>query len=208
MADSPTQPPTIEVGYDEPDAPTTPPTIRLEDIFGQLPMVTGTPTYTPKTFRDSLALDNTTGIIYYYDFTNNVWKTVRDTNLLTSFNTRTGAIVLGNADVLAASDTIQTYTPSASSTATLNLALGNVHHITMPAGNITIAISNATPGQIFLIRILQDGTGSRTVTWFTTIKWAGGSAPTLTATASKADTIVFEVTGTNTYDGTPAMQNL
>ncbi len=105
-------------------------------------------------------------------------------------------------------NTIQVYTPSASGTATLDLSKGNIHHITMPAGNITIAISNGTVGQCFIIRILQDSVGSRTVTWFTTIKWAGGTPPTLTTTASKADTVGFEITGTNTYDGYVVGQNI
>lgn len=99
-------------------------------------------------------------------------------------------------------NTIQTYTPAGAGTATLDLSKGNVHHITMPAGNITIALSNTSAGQCFIVRILQDGTGSRTVTWFTTIRWAGGTAPTLTTTASKADTFGFEVTAAGTtYDG-------
>lgn len=103
---------------------------------------------------------------------------------------------------------IQVYTPTAGGTATLDLSKGNIHHITMPAGNITIALSNATPGQVFLIRILQDGTGSRTVTWFTTIKWAGGSVVTLTTAANKADTLGFECTGSGTYDGFVIGQNI
>lgn len=103
---------------------------------------------------------------------------------------------------------IQTYTPTAAGTATLDLSKGNIHHITMPAGNITIALSNGTAGQCFIVRILQDATGSRTVTWFTTIKWAGGSAPTLTTTASKADTMGFEITGSSTYDGFVVGQNI
>ena len=95
----------------------------------------------------------------------------------------------------------KTYTPAAAATATLDLDLGNNHEIQMPAGNITIAISNETDGQFFVIDITQDGTGSRTVTWFTTIKWAGGSAPTLTTTANKRDSFGFKCTGTDTYDG-------
>lgn len=95
----------------------------------------------------------------------------------------------------------QSYTPDAAGTATCNLALGNHHRITMPAGNITIALSNGTAGQKFIIDITQDSVGSRTVTWFTTIKWAGGSAPTLTTTASKRDVLGFVVTGSGTYDG-------
>ncbi len=100
------------------------------------------------------------------------------------------------------------YTPDAAATATLNVSQSNIHSITMPAGNITIAISNETAGQCFLVEITQDGTGSRTVTWFTTIKWAGGSAPTLTTTASKRDTFGFRVTGEDTYDGFIVGQNV
>ncbi len=106
-------------------------------------------------------------------------------------NTYTGANI----------QTIQTYTPGAGGTATLDLSKGGFHFITMPAGNITIALSNPTTGQPFLIKIIQDSVGSRTVTWFTTIKWAGGSAPTLTTTANKADELGFITTGSNTYDG-------
>lgn len=102
----------------------------------------------------------------------------------------------------------QTYTPDAGGTATLDLALANRHLITMPAGNITIALSNGTTGQYFQIGITQDSGGSRTVTWFTTIKWSGGTAPTLTTTASKRDTFGFFVTGANTYDGYVIGQNI
>ena len=100
------------------------------------------------------------------------------------------------------------YTPAGAATAILDVSNSNIHSITMPAGNITIAISNETVGQCFLIEITQDGTGSRTVTWFSTIKWAGGSAPTLTTTASKRDTFGFRVTGADTYDAFIVGQNI
>ncbi|MAH45216.1 hypothetical protein CMI37_05270 [Candidatus Pacearchaeota archaeon] len=100
------------------------------------------------------------------------------------------------------------YNPAGAATATLDVSLGNNHEISMPAGNITIAISNETNGQFFIISILQDGGGSRTVTWFTTIKWAGGSAPTLTTTGGKRDLFGFKCTGTDTYDGFIIGQNV
>lgn len=93
------------------------------------------------------------------------------------------------------------YSPAAAGTATLDLSLGNIHKITMPAGNITIALTNASVGQVFKVDITQDSGGSRTVTWFSTIRWAGGSAPTLTTTGSKRDSFIFECTGSGTYDG-------
>ena len=92
------------------------------------------------------------------------------------------------------------YTPANGATATLDARIRD-HWITMPAGNITIAVSNAANGLKFNVYITQDGTGSRLATWFTTIKWAGGTAPTLTTTASKRDAFGFFCTSASTYDG-------
>lgn len=103
---------------------------------------------------------------------------------------------------------VQTSAPAAGGTATLDLSTGNYQAVTMPAGNVTLTISNETAGQCFAIEITQDGVGSRTVTWFSTIRWAEGSAPTLTTTANKKDTFTFVVTGTDTYDGFIVGQNI
>ena len=94
-------------------------------------------------------------------------------------------------------------------TATFNLATSNVHQLTLTT-TTTIALSNPHAGQIFTIRLVQDTVGSRTVTWFGTTKWAGGSAPTLTTGSTKADTFVFLVTGVaaSTYDGYIVGQNV
>lgn len=113
-----------------------------------------------------------------------------------------GAVLTGVVNAVAS------YTPSAAATATLDLTTGNIHKITMPAGNITIATTGEVTGQCFIVEITQDDVGSRTVTWFSTIKWSGGSAPTLTTTASKRDTFGFRVTGTDTYDGFVVGQNI
>jgi len=78
----------------------------------------------------------------------------------------------------------------------------------MPAGNITIAVDSATAGQFFFVRILQDGTGSRTVTWFGSILWAGTTAPTLTTTGSRADLFAFFAKTSTTFDGIIVGQNI
>lgn len=92
-------------------------------------------------------------------------------------------------------------------TVTFNMATSNVHTVTL-AGNRTLAVSNVKVGQIFTVRLVQDSTGSRTVTWFTTIKWAGGAAPTLTTGTGKADTFVFLTTSSGNYDGYIVGQNV
>lgn len=85
-------------------------------------------------------------------------------------------------------------------TVTFDLAASNVHTVTL-GGNRTLAISNGSVGQYFAIELIQGTGGSKTVTWFSTIKWVGNTAPTLTTTANKKDTFMFRVTGTGTYDG-------
>ena len=92
-------------------------------------------------------------------------------------------------------------------TITFNLATSNIHSVTL-GGNRTLALSNAAVGQCFILRLVQDGTGTRTVTWFTTIKWAGGSAPTLTTTINKTDVFGFLCTSAGNYDGFVIGQNL
>lgn len=85
--------------------------------------------------------------------------------------------------------------------ATITFDLSTSLHTVTLGDNRTLALSNETVGQSFVIRLVQDGTGSRTVTWFSTIKWAGGSAPTLTTTADKTDVFGFICTSAGNYDG-------
>jgi hypothetical protein len=56
-------------------------------------------------------------------------------------------------------------------------------------GACTLTLTNPKPGFSHLVALKQDGTGSRTVTWPSSVKWAAGSAPTLTTTAGHVDLI-------------------
>lgn len=68
--------------------------------------------------------------------------------------------------------------------------------VTLTANRTMDAVSNAIEGSTYLIWVIQDGSGSHTLTW--TSSGAGSydfgavGAPTLTTTASKADLIAFE----------------
>jgi hypothetical protein len=85
--------------------------------------------------------------------------------------------------------------------ATIAVDWNNSHnqYVTV-AGNRTLTFSNPVAGSIYSVKITQDSTGSRTITWPSTVKWAGGSAPTLTTTASRSDVIYFLYDGTNYLD--------
>lgn len=89
------------------------------------------------------------------------------------------------------------YSANSSTAITLALTNGTVQIITL-TGNATITMPTATSGKSFIMYLKQDATGSRTVTW-STVKWAGGTAPTITSTASRMDILSFFADGTNWY---------
>ncbi|HET8708976.1 MAG TPA: hypothetical protein VFL85_01710 [Candidatus Saccharimonadales bacterium] len=86
---------------------------------------------------------------------------------------------------------------------TLNLANGNVFSVTL-TGNVTFTFSGAVASTAcsFGLYAKQDATGSRTVTWPASVKWAGGTAPTLSTAANALDILVFEtIDGGTTWYG-------
>lgn len=68
---------------------------------------------------------------------------------------------------------------------------GSTQYTTLTGSPTLSTPSNPVNGQVYRLRLIQDATGSRTVTWWAGIIWAGGSAPTLTTTASKQDIITL-----------------
>lgn len=83
----------------------------------------------------------------------------------------------------------------------------DTHRVTL-AWNRTLALSNMATWDKILIKLIQDATWSRTVTWFTTIKWVWWTVPTLTTTANKGDWFWFICTSTWNYDWFVVWQNL
>ena len=78
-------------------------------------------------------------------------------------------------------------------TVTPDFSLGNNFTLTL-GGNRTLANpTNLTAGQSGVILVLQDGTGSRTLSFGNYWKFPGGTAPTLTTTASAVDLLVYFV---------------
>jgi hypothetical protein len=81
---------------------------------------------------------------------------------------------------------------------TLALTNGTVQTVTM-TGNCTFTMPTATAGKSFILIATQDGTGSRTAV-FTSVKFAGGVAPTLTTTATTGvDILTFVANGTSWF---------
>jgi len=93
------------------------------------------------------------------------------------------------------------------STVNFNGNLSNIFSVTL-GGDRTLTVSNMSIGQCFIVRLVQDGSGSRTVTFFSTIKFPAGVTPVLTTTANKTDVFGFICTGSGTFDGFIVGQNL
>jgi len=91
------------------------------------------------------------------------------------------------------------YNPEATltdaSTIAWNVSTQPVAKVTL-AGNRTLgAGTNPQTGQFVSLLIIQDGTGSRTVTFNAAYEFVGDAAPTLTGTANKGDHFVFRYNG-------------
>jgi hypothetical protein len=117
-----------------------------------------------------------------------------DTFDIPSGSTGTG-VVLTNPTVTNYVETL--FSANTGTAITVNLANGTVQNLTL-TGNATITMPTAVAGKSFIIMLRQDATGSRSVTW-STVVWPGGTAPTITGTASKMDMYSFFSDGTNWY---------
>ena len=80
-------------------------------------------------------------------------------------------------------------------TVTWDASTQDVCKLTLGGNRTLAAPNNNTTGQFISILVIQDGTGSRTLTWNAVFEFAADTAPTLTTTASKGDVFVFRYNG-------------
>lgn len=140
------------------------------------------------------------------------YGTVKVDSITTSTQTVTVDNLLSNSSIgssvqaydvdTAKTDTVQTFTAAQrgayvtltdAATVDINLSLGNNFQVTL-GGNRTIgAPTNIVAGQSGVIRLVQDGTGSRTAAWNSVFKFPGGTAPTLTTAANSVDLVAYHV---------------
>lgn len=106
----------------------------------------------------------------------------------TAANFQAGALnkVL-TADVVFTSETTTTY----GTTTAFDFSTFINTQVTLTGNITTMNVSNIKAGQAGTISFLQDGTGSRTTVWNSAFKFAGGTTPTLTTTASARDVLTY-----------------
>jgi len=91
---------------------------------------------------------------------------------------------------------------TAAASTSINCALGNNFTVSMGASITTLSFTNVpASGRVYSMTLFLAYTGSFNVTWPASVKWAGGSAPTLTSANGKADiiTLVTKDNGTTWY---------
>jgi hypothetical protein len=81
-------------------------------------------------------------------------------------------------------------------TVTWDVSTQPVCKLTLGGNRTLSAPTNGATGQFISIAVIQDATGSRTLTWNSAYEFTGDTAPTLTTTVSKADLFVFRYNGT------------
>ena len=88
----------------------------------------------------------------------------------------------------------------------LDYSAGALKTLTL-TGNATLTPTNApSGGGTMALQITQDGTGSRLITWAASIRWAGGTAPTLSTGAGDVDLItLITFDGGTTWLGSSAL---
>jgi hypothetical protein len=214
----------VDIDYSSESKTENNPVPRLEEIVGDLVRVTTTPTYTPRNFNEAVALDTSDNIIYYYDYTNNAWKSVNSyalTDDLTQddIDAITGAASPSSSNVFATIDDIPDYSTisltageaisqddavvigEGASSATISVnATGIDENLSTSAIWAQTFTTTTTPSFVHQIDLLLGWGG--TGTWeFTAEIWAtSGGAPTGSSLGS-ATWDKTEGSGANTGTG-------
>ena len=169
---------------------------------------TNSGTTAPSTpFANQLWYDTTNNILKIRNEDNDAWISLLTLNQTTDALQSVFGLVIGtdvqayNANT-AVTNAVQTFTSGQrgeitaltdGSTITPDLADSNNFSVTLGGSRTLANPSNIVAGQSGSFFITQDGTGSRTLAYGSYYDFAGGTAPTLSTTASAVDRIDYVV---------------
>ena len=111
-------------------------------------------------------------------------------------NIEAGSLKVGTS--ARAYNPITTLTDAAS--IAVDFALGNNFLVTIGGNRTLAAPTNAVAGQTGQIYVIQDGTGSRTLSYNSVYQFVSGAAPTLSTGASDVDILVYSTRSATTID--------
>ena len=163
--------------------------------------ITSTGTVTYGTLNDgTTALTSTTAELNILDDVTATTAELNYSDLATLGTTAASKVFTANANglttvsgsVLMTEDTL-----TDASTIVWNVITSPVAKVTIADNRTMAAPSGTTPaaGQFVSLLIIQDGSGSRTITWNAVYEFTGDVSPTLTTTAAKGDLFTFRYNG-------------
>ena len=163
--------------------------------------ITTTGTITYGTLNDgTTALTSTTAELNILDDVTATTAELNYLDLATLGTTAASKVFTANANglttvsgsVLMTEDTL-----TDASTIVWNVITSPVAKVTIADNRTMAAPSGTTPaaGQFVSLLIIQDGSGSRTITWNAVYEFTGDVSPTLTTTAAKGDLFTFRYNG-------------
>ena len=82
----------------------------------------------------------------------------------------------------------------------VDFALGNNFLVTIGGNRTLAAPTNAVAGQTGQIYVIQDGTGSRTLSYNSAYQFVSGAAPTLSTGAADVDILLYSTRSSTTID--------
>jgi hypothetical protein len=85
------------------------------------------------------------------------------------------------------------------SSLTADWSAGNTQSVTLNTSNTALTFSNGRSGAEYTLLLQQDATGGRGVTWPSSIKWPGGTAPVIASAAGAVDKAHFTFDGAYYY---------
>lgn len=143
---------------------------------------------------DAATVGQVTTALGNYIPTSDIGVTVQAYDAATAKTNVTQAFTKGQSGAVTALTDGATITPNFANSNNFSVTLG---------GNRTLANpTNITAGQSGIIVITQDSTGSRTLSYGSYWKFAGGTAPTLTTTANAVDVLAYYANTTTTITAT------
>ena len=126
--------------------------------------------------------------------------TAGQTRVITIPDADSTFLSLSSAQEFTATQNFNATTLTDASTISWDASANQVTSVTL-GGNRTLgAASNQIDGGVYVISIIQDGTGSRTVTFNSNYKFVNGTTPTLSTAANARDVLVFVSNGTNMFE--------
>lgn len=120
-------------------------------------------------------------------------------------STLIAAIRATGMQILVGVDQWKEATDAFAATTVMDLSAGNVHNVTLTGNITTLTLNNQKAGAVYVLRFIQDVTGSRTLAIPSNMKVAGNAFTLTTGKGNCRDQIILCSDGTKLYECGRAM---